>query len=192
MQRRTGNCGKRRVFVRLECHLELALFFATVDGEHAVALQAAHRLGKVVVHGIGRVRLIRAGCADDARAVQQCAQATAQVCVVRQVFRNDIARARKRVRGGLHALVRGDKGRGQRFECGGRRARCGDGRREWLQPFFARNGGAGAPLGTVRAVQVVQRSQRFRPGDGGLERIGQLALRLDRFTHLGAALVQST
>ena len=122
--------------------------------------------------------------------MQQRAQAAAQICVVRQVLRDDVARAHERIFGGPHALFRVDIGICQRFERRGGGARRENRRRKRLQSLFARDGRTGAPLGAVGAVQVVERGERLRLSDRGGEFVGQLALRLDRVPHLCAALVQ--
>ena len=190
MQRRAGDGGDRLVFVRFQRDLELAFFFAAVDREHAVALQAAHRLRKVVVHGVDGVVLVCADGFEHAGAVQQRAQASTQVCIVRQILRDDVARARERILGGLHTLFRVDIGLCQRFKCRGGGARRENGRCKRLQPLFARDGRTGAPLGTVGAVQVVERGERLCLLNGSSQFVRQLALCIDRISHLGAALVQ--
>lgn len=82
MQQGTGDCGNSLAFIRIKCDLEFAFFFAAVDGKHAVALQMAERLGKVMVHGVNGVVFVRTGGAKHAGAVQQRTQAAAQGCVV--------------------------------------------------------------------------------------------------------------
>ena len=190
VQRRAGDCGDGFIFVNHQRDLELALFFAAVDRKHTVALQTAHRFRKVVIHGIGRVVRIRADGFEHPSAMQQRAQTAAQVSIVRQVLGDDVARACERVLGGLYTPFRIDIGLCQRFQRRGGSARRENGGSERLQPLFARDGRTGAALGAVGAVQVVERSERLRPLNGGSQFVGQLALRLDRIPHLSAALVQ--
>ena len=152
-----------------------------------MALHFAHRLGKVVVHGVGGIVRVVGRRADNAGFLNDVTQSAAKRSVVRQIFRDDVARARKRGVGARNALFLADVRLRQRFK-GGRGVPCAEnGVGERLQTLFPRHGRTGAALGAVGAVDVVERGKSCGVFDGGGKLRCQLALRVDGVADLGLA-----
>ena len=178
------------VAIQNDRDLQHLLLLPAVDGKDLMPLQARDGLGKIVIEAIDRV-LLRGRFRDQtAFALQQRPQRFAQGGVVADLLGNDVGGAGEGVFGGLDAFFGIDVIR-----------RLGDGIGavallgeqdfgQGLQAFFLRHGRAGAALGLIGAIEILEFGEGADRGDGGREFVRQLALlgngRKDRL----AALLQ--
>ena len=171
-------------------------FSPPVDGQHPVALQAAHRLGEVVVQAVDRVLLLGGHRAQHAVFLQHGPQPLADGSVIGEALGQNVAGALEGLLPGFHTLLRADIGGGQlqgALPQGAalgvlpRQEQLGQG----LQPLFPGHPGAGAALGPVRPVEVLHLRQSGGALQGGGQLRGELALLLDGLPHLAPALLQA-
>ena len=166
--------------VQLHRDLEHPLPLTSVDGQHLVALGPAHRDLEVIVQAVDRVlRLLgRSPGGQHAPAQIQLPQLPADVGVVGDVLGQDVAGPLKGVLRRLHPLVRVQKVQG-RLTGVHRRALSGEQPGQGFQPLLPGDGGPGAPLLLIGAVQVLHLRQSGGRSDGVGELLGELALVLD-------------
>ena len=165
--------------VQLHRDLEHPLPLTSVDGQHLVALGPAHRDLEVVVQAVDRVlRLLgRSPGGQHAPAQIQLPQ------LLRMSASSEISSARMSLAPGgvlrrLHPLVRVQKVQG-RLTGVHRRALSGEQPGQGFQPLLPGDGGPGAPLLLIGAVQVLHLRQSGGRSDGVGELLGELALVLD-------------
>ncbi len=139
-------------------------------------------LGALVFLAIGHAR------ADHPDLVHPVAQFADQCGVLAPALHQDRAGTFQRRLDVGHALLRIHVGGGDGF-----RHLRGIGQQaigQRLQPGLARDLGAGAALGLVRQVQILQPRLAVGGFDVGAQFVGQLALLLDARQHRGAAILQ--
>ena len=179
-----------RLFLRqLDGGLEGPFLHPPVDGQHPVGGDAAHRLGEVLVHGVGAPLLALPGAGHQAVGVDQPPQFPPDGGVIGQVLGDDIQGAGQGGFGTVHPLllVQVIPGHHQGVGQGGLGE---DGRRQRLQPLLPGDAAPGAALLLVGAVEVLHHRQGLGGGDGRLQFRGQLALFPDGGEHLAFALFQ--
>ena len=180
-----------RLRVQLQRHFQDLLPLSPVHGQDLVAVETADGTAEVIIQAIDRVLRLGLGSFGHQHppALGQLPQLLAQVGLVRYLLGQDVAGPLKGVLHRLHPLVRGDEGGGflLRVQLGAPLGRQAAGER--LQAPLPGDGGPGAPLLLIGAVQVLHLRQGGRGGEGGGQLLRQLALGLDGGGHLTAALV---
>ena len=185
-----GDFGARFGFVHLDGDLQPFLLLAAVDGENAVALRQANRLGEVGILPVYAVALLRGAGAQRALAANQRLFARADGGVVREILGENVARAGKRVRGRFYALFGIDVClRDLRKTAFPLQANQ---RREPFQPLFAGDGRARLALGTVGAINVLELGKRLRALYGARQLVRPFVLRLHGLGDFLPARVQPT
>ena len=176
--------------VQLHMDLQKALLLPPVDGQDLVALESGEGLGEVVVQPVDGVLLHRRLGAELPLPLQQGTEGLAEGGVVADGLGDDVGGAGKGVLRRLHALFAVhvfcrlcQRGRAVR-PLGEQHLRQG------RKTLFPGNGGPGAALLLVGAVQVLHLRQRPGGVDGERQLFRQLALLLDGLLHRLPALRQ--
>ena len=163
--------------------------FAAVDGQDAVGRHAGNRLGIIVVHAVHTVFFLGGLGFDNTLAQQQGAQGLAHRRVIADGFGDDVPGAGQRRFGvrhflaGIHVLFRFF------FRVGlGQLQQQPQGQR--LQPPLLGDGGPGAALGPVWAVQILQLGQGLGPAQLVLQFVCQHVHIRQGFFDFLAAFVQ--
>ena len=184
-----GDMGGLRV--QLHRHLEHILTLPPVDGQHLVALDPAHRLPEVVVEAVDGVLrlLVRCPGRQHGPAQVQLPQLLADAGVVGDALGNDVAGPLEGFRRRLHPLLGVDEVPGGLLYID-RRTEGESQIGQRFQALFPGDGGPGAPLLLVGAIQVLHLGQGGGGVDGGGQLFRQLALVLNGTLYLGFSGVQ--
>ena len=169
--------------VQLHADLQKALLLPPVDGQDLVTLKPGEGLGEVVVQPVDRVLLHRRLGAELSLPLQEGAEGLAEGGVVADGLGDDVGGAGEGVLHRLHALFGIHIPGGLRRRVRAVRPLGKQQFRQRRQALFPGNGGPGAALLLVGAVQVLHLRQRPGGVDGGGEFLRQLALFLDRPLH---------
>ena len=181
----------RLVAVELHRNLQEFLPLAAVDREHPVAGDPAERLAEIVVQPIDAVLVLGGFGHQAAVGHADEPQPLAHGGVVGNLFGNDVLGALQRVLRRPHPFFRIDVGRREGERVGTGTLLCVNRIGERLKTAFLRHRGAGAALGTVGAVDVVDFGHGGRRVERRRKLRGHRPLLLNGGAHLLPLLVEA-
>ena len=175
-QRSAADDGESVLVGKLGAHLQKALFFTAVEGQHAVILHAAYAFAVVVVVLIDALFLLRRHGGQHAAACHGITQFCADGGVVGDVLGDDVGSACQGVLGGQNALFLVDVALRQHRQLGQTLTLCVKKVGKGLKTLFPCDGGAGAALLLIGTVHILHLGEGLGLLDGGGEVVGHLPL----------------